>query len=144
MYSACTAGALLVRAIGAVRPIQHANGQLRAAGDTYFESRVPHGVRWAADDGTAIELSSDQLFQMMFMVGNLTPSHALMVLLFTGVIAHDTPLAASTKAEDGPAEGARQVVHAGAAGCGCRAARGISYGAVAVAVRLDTEVLIDS
>ena len=49
--------------------------KLRAAGTTYFESRAPYGVRWEGDDG-AIEISSDQLFQMMFMVGRLAPRTA--------------------------------------------------------------------
>ena len=43
--------------------------KLRAAGDTYFESRVAYGVRWDGENGGVIEMSSDQLFQMMFMVG---------------------------------------------------------------------------
>ena len=46
------------------------------------------GVRWQGDDGT-IEISSDQLFQMMFMVGNLAPTHCLMLALFCGVLPHD-------------------------------------------------------
>jgi hypothetical protein len=84
---------------------------LRASGDTYFESRVALGVRWTTDDGDAIasrdlrpasstaegrcgsiEISSDQVFQMMFMVGPLAPTHCLMLSLFFGVIPHDTSL----------------------------------------------------
>src|SRR5258706_1560123 len=64
--------------------------KLRAAGTTYFESRIPHGVRWQAEDGSVIEISSDQLFQMMFMVGPLQPTHCMMIALFCGVIPHDT------------------------------------------------------
>jgi hypothetical protein len=37
-------------------------------------------------------MSSDQLFQMMFMVGPLNPAHCLMLALFTGVIPHATSL----------------------------------------------------
>ena len=37
-------------------------------------------------------MSSDQLFQMMFMVGHIAPTHALMVSLFMGVIPHDISL----------------------------------------------------
>ena len=48
-------------------------------------------MRWQGDDGV-IEISSDQLFQMMFMVGNLAPTHCLMLALFCGVIPHDTSL----------------------------------------------------
>ena len=36
--------------------------------------------------------NKDQLFQMMFMVGHLAPTHALMLALFLGVIPHDTSL----------------------------------------------------
>ena len=32
------------------------------------------------------------MFQMMFMVVNLSPTHALMLALFCGVIPHDTDL----------------------------------------------------
>jgi hypothetical protein len=48
-------------------------------------------VRWEGPDGV-IDISSDQLFQMMFLVGNLAPTHCLMLALFCGVIPHDTSL----------------------------------------------------
>ncbi len=86
---ATTAGALLVRGLGEFGWDGSPTAKLRAAGDTYFESRVAHGVRWAGADGN-IEISSDQLFQMMFMVGHLAPTHCLMLALFLGVIPHDT------------------------------------------------------
>ena len=88
---ACTAGALLVRGLGELGWDGAPAARLRAAGDTYFESRVPYGVRWDGEHGV-IEMSSDQLFQMMFMVGPLAPTHCLMLALFTGVIPHDTSL----------------------------------------------------
>ena len=84
----CTAGALLVRGLGEFGWDGAPTAKLRASGTTYFESRAPYGVRWQGDDGT-IEISSDQLFQMMFMVGNLAPTHCLMLALFFGVIPHD-------------------------------------------------------
>ncbi len=87
----CTAGALLVRGLGEFGWDGAPAAKLRAAGTTYFESRAPYGVRWQGDDGV-IEISSDQLFQMMFMVGNLAPTHCLMLALFCGVIPHDTSL----------------------------------------------------
>jgi hypothetical protein len=87
----CTAGALLVRGLGELGWDGATTAKLRAAGNTYFESRVPHGVRWQGEHGT-IEMSSDQLFQMMFMVGTLAPMHCLMLALFCGVIPHDTSL----------------------------------------------------
>lgn len=84
-----TAGALLVRGLGEFNWDGSPTAKLRAAGTTYFESRVPYGIRWESPDGN-IEMSSDQLFQMMFMVGNLAPTHSLMLALFLGVIPHDT------------------------------------------------------
>jgi hypothetical protein len=87
----CSAGALLVRGLGEFGWTGEPAKKLRAAGDTYFESRVAHGVRWESGDGR-VEISSDQLFQMMFMVGNLEPTHCLMLALFCGVIPHDTSL----------------------------------------------------
>ncbi len=87
---ASTAGAMLVRALSELGWTGEPAAKLRAAGTTYFESRVAHGVRWEAADGSAVEMSSDQLFQMMFMVGPLAPTHCLMLALFTGVIPHDT------------------------------------------------------
>jgi len=87
----CTAGAMLVRALGELGWDGAPTAKLRAAGDTFFESRVAHGVRWESKDGS-IEISSDQLFQMLFLVGPVTPTHALMMALFCGVIPHDTSL----------------------------------------------------
>ncbi len=85
----CTAGALLVRGLGEFNWDGTPTAKLRSAGTTYFESRAPYGVRWESPDGN-IEFSSDQLFQMMFMVGPLAPTHSLMLALFLGVIPHDT------------------------------------------------------
>ncbi len=86
---ATTAGALLVRGLGEFGWDGASTAKLRAAGTTYFESRVAYGVRWEGTDGN-IEISSDQVFQMMFMVGHLAPTHSLMLALFLGVIPHDT------------------------------------------------------
>jgi hypothetical protein len=87
----CTAGALLVRGLGEFGWDGAPTAKLRASGTTFFESRVPYGVRWEGETGV-VEISSDQLFQMMFLVGNLAPTHCLMLALFTGVIAHDISL----------------------------------------------------
>ncbi|MBS1118553.1 MAG: hypothetical protein H6Q90_781 [Deltaproteobacteria bacterium] len=105
---ACTAGALLVRGLGEFGWNGEPTAKLRTTGTTFFESRAPYGVRWQGDDGV-IEISSDQLFQMMFMVGNLAPTHCLMLALFFGVIPHDTSLS-NLKDKDGRAralDGAR-------------------------------------
>lgn len=88
---ACTAGALLVRGLAEFGWDGAPAAKMRAAGTTFFESRVPYGVRWESKDGV-IEISSDQVFQMMFLVGNLQPTHCLMLALFCGVIPHDTSL----------------------------------------------------
>lgn len=87
----CTAGVMLVRGLGDFGWDGAPTAKLRASGTTYFESRAPYGVRWQGDDGT-IEISSDQLFQMMFMVGNLEPTHCMMLALFFGVIPHETSM----------------------------------------------------
>jgi len=87
----CTAGALLVRGLQEFGWDGSPVARLRSAGTTYFESRAPYGVRWEGPDGK-IEISSDQMFQMMFMVGHLAPTHSLMLALFLGVIPHDTSL----------------------------------------------------
>jgi hypothetical protein len=89
---ACSAGVLLVRGLAELGWTGEPVAKLRAAGDTYFESRVAYGVRWDGENGGVIEMSSDQLFQMMFLVGPLAPMHSLMLALFTGMIPHDTPL----------------------------------------------------
>ena len=86
---ATTAGALLVRGLGEFGWDGAPVAKLRASGTTYFESRVAYGVRWTSDEGN-IDISSDQLFQMMFMVGHLAPTHCLMLALFLGVLPHDT------------------------------------------------------
>ncbi len=88
---ATTAGALLVRSMGELGWDGAPTAKLRAGSTTYFESRVAYGVRWEGDEGT-IEISSDQLFHMMFMVGALNPAHCLMLALFLGVIPHTTSL----------------------------------------------------
>jgi hypothetical protein len=87
----CTAGTLLARGLDEFDWDGAPSARLRAAGTTYFESRAPYGVRWQTDDGP-LEISSDQLFQMMFMVGNLAPTHSLMLVLFCGVLPHDISL----------------------------------------------------
>jgi hypothetical protein len=87
----CTAGALLARGLGEFGWDGAPVAGLRAHGTTFFESRAPYGVRWASEDGT-LEVSSDQVFQMMFMVGDLAPTHSLMLALFCGVIPHDISL----------------------------------------------------
>lgn len=85
----CLAGVMLVRALGDFGWDGAPIARMRALGDTFFESRVPLGVRWQSADGN-IEISSDQLLHMMFMVGPIQPTHALMLALFCGVLPHDS------------------------------------------------------
>lgn len=136
----CTAGALLVRGLGEFGWDGAPTAKLRAAGTTFFESRAPYGVRWQGTDGV-IEISSDQLFQMMFMVGHLSPTHCLMLALFCGVIPHDTDLHAlkdetgRTRALDAanvPVESDADVEQLAA-----------FLRTLAIAARLDTSILID-
>ena len=91
MLRAVEPDSLLVRGLGEFGWDGEPAAKLRMAGETYFESRVAFGIRWQGDDGN-IDISSDQLFQMMFMVGNLAPTHCLMLALFFGVIPHDISL----------------------------------------------------
>ncbi|MBX3156100.1 MAG: hypothetical protein KF773_08870 [Deltaproteobacteria bacterium] len=87
----CTAGALLARGLHEFGWDGAPAAKLRGSGTTFFESRAPYGVRWKSEDGV-LEVSSDQVFQMMFMVGHLAPTHSMMVALFCGVIPHDISL----------------------------------------------------
>jgi hypothetical protein len=136
----CTAGTLLARGLGEFGWDGAPAATLRTAGTTYFESRAPYGVRWQGDNGP-IEISSDQLFQMMFMVGNLAPTHCLMLALFCGVLPHDTSIydlkdpAGRTRAlaaADLPVESDPDIEQLAA-----------FLRTLAVAARLDVSVLID-
>ena len=84
----CTAGMFLRRAVKDFEwNGQHA-ATMRGEGETFFESRIPFGIRWG-DGDDRIELSSDQVFHMLFHVGHLSPTHCLMLCLFLGVLPHD-------------------------------------------------------
>ncbi len=61
---------------------------MRAQGNTFFEDDEPATIRWG-DDDDAVTLSSDQVLQMMFHVGHLEPTHAMMLCLFFGILPHD-------------------------------------------------------
>ena len=136
----CTAGALLARGLGEFGWDGAPAARLRSAGTTYFESRAPYGVRWQGEDGT-IEISSDQLFQMMFMVGPLAPTHCLMLALFCGVLPHDISIydlkdaegrSRALAAADVPAQGDADIEQLAA-----------FLRTIATAARLDVSVLID-
>jgi hypothetical protein len=137
----CTAGALLVRGLGEFGWDGSPAAKLRAAGTTYFESRVPYGVRWESAEGGTIEISSDQLFQMMFMVGHLAPTHCLMLALFCGVIPHDTSLF-ELKDKDGRTR-ALADANVAAEPDGDLEQLAAFLRTLAVAARLDASILID-
>lgn len=137
---ACTAGALLVRGLGEFGWDGAPTAKMRASGTTFFESRAPYGVRWTGDDGT-IEISSDQLFQMMFLVGPLAPTHCLMLALFTGVIPHDISLH-DLKDEDGRAR-ALDAAHLDAEPDAEIEQLAAFLRATAAAARLDATIIID-
>src|SRR4051794_38135284 len=81
-----TAAIVLARALADYGWNGEHTAKMRAQGDTFFELRDPVVVRW----GTLM-LSSDQLFQMVFGVGPIQPSHATMLALFFGMLDHETP-----------------------------------------------------
>jgi hypothetical protein len=135
-----TAGTLLAHGLGEFGWDGAPAAKLRGAGTTYFESRAPYGVRWNNGRET-IEISSDQLFQMMFLVGNLAPTHCLMLVLFCGVVPHDTSLhelkdetgrARALAAADLPTEPDADIEQLAA-----------FLRTLAIAARLDVSVLID-
>lgn len=137
---ACSAGALLVRGLAEFGWDGAPTAKLRASGTTFFESRVAYGVRWDSPDGV-IEISSDQLFQMMFLVGNLMPTHCLMLALFTGVIPHDTSL---HDLKDGPGR-ARVLAHANVPSQADPDIEQLAafLRALGLAARLDVPILVD-
>ncbi|MGZ3478104.1 MAG: hypothetical protein ACXVCJ_26640, partial [Polyangiales bacterium] len=58
--------------------------RLRNGSGTFFTSDAIEVLTW--EDGTRVD--SNQLLQMIFFVGPLQPSHALMLLLFLGIVPH--------------------------------------------------------
>lgn len=82
-----TAGHFLVAAI---RDFQY-NGEpvarLRGNRD-FFESRKPARRQWGPWLNKRT-ITSDQILQMMFGLGNLGPSHCVTLALFLGILPHD-------------------------------------------------------
>ena len=58
--------------------------QLRQTDDTYFEARQP--ARRSLGEFT---LTANQVFEMMFMVGNIIPNHAGVLLLFFNAVERE-------------------------------------------------------
>lgn len=86
-----TAGRLLVRAIEDFDWTGQHAAEMRAQGDTFFESREALAVSWGEGDDE-IQIDSDQLFHMLFHVGAIGATHAFMICLFFGIVPHDTDL----------------------------------------------------
>jgi len=57
---------------------------LRAGNETYFQDRVASSRRLGEFD-----INANQVFEMMFNVGDITPNHAAILLLFFGGIRRD-------------------------------------------------------
>ncbi len=89
-----TAGQLLVRALDDFDWNGEHAADMRTQDDTFFENRQALAVSWDSDEdeGDAVEIDTDQLFHMLFHVGNVGSSHAFMVCLFFGVVPHDLDL----------------------------------------------------
>jgi hypothetical protein len=80
-----TAGWMLKSALDDFKWDGTPTAELRARSRTFFESDSPSRVEWGD-----VSVSADQLFQMLFLVGSLEPSHAMMMALFLGVLPHDS------------------------------------------------------
>jgi len=66
---------------------EHVAG-MREKGRTFFESDATFAASWGEGrDARAID--SNTLLEMMFFVGHVQPSHALMLCLFLGLLPHD-------------------------------------------------------
>jgi hypothetical protein len=93
----CTAGQLLMRAL---KDFDWGGAQarkMRSQGQTFFESRETLSRRY--EDGAVspitgkkmgLTITSDEVFHMLFHVGHIEPTHALMVCLFFGLLPYDT------------------------------------------------------
>ncbi len=85
-----TAGQLLNHSIKDLNFDGRLLAQMRS-NDVFFESKKPRVRSW----GTWLSktrITSDQILQMMFCVGEVEPSHALMLVLFLGLIPHNIDL----------------------------------------------------
>lgn len=60
--------------------------RLRAQGDTFFTEPAGRHRQWSG----GFSVSNDQLWQILFGLGHLSPAHSMMCALFLGVIPHHT------------------------------------------------------
>jgi hypothetical protein len=84
-----TAGAFLAKALQDFGWDGAPVAELRKLGQgAVFESDEPFMVEWG-DGEEAVQLDTNMLFQMLFFVGPVQPTHALMLCLFFGLLPHD-------------------------------------------------------
>lgn len=79
-----TAGTFLTGAIADFSYDGAPVARLRNGSGTFFESDTSAASRW--EDGTTV--TADQVLQMLFFVGAVLPSHAMMLALFFGIVPH--------------------------------------------------------
>jgi hypothetical protein len=84
----CTAGHMLVKALGDFGWNGEHVAQMRAQGGTFFEARERIVATWG-EGRKVLALDSDTLLEMVLFVGHVQPSHALMLSLFLGLLPHD-------------------------------------------------------
>ena len=83
-----TAGKFLVKAIDDFGwDGEHVAG-MREKAKTFFESDATFSASWGEAERERA-LDSNTLLEMMFFVGHVQPSHALMLCLFLGLLPHD-------------------------------------------------------
>ena len=82
------AGEFLQKAVKDFEYTGDAVSQMRKQGPTFFESRKSETRRWG-NIVSGWKIASDQLFEMMFCVGNIQPIHAALIACFCGIIPHD-------------------------------------------------------
>ena len=88
-----SAGVFLVRALADFGWDGEHAAEMRGQGDTFFESDDALAVRWGdEDDEDGLQVDADQIFHMLFHVGNIGETHAMMLCLFFGVLPHDVDL----------------------------------------------------
>ncbi len=135
-----TAGKLLVRAIDDFDWTGQHAAEMRAQGDTFFESREALAVSWGEGE-EEIQIDSDQLFHMLFHVGAVGSTHAFMVCLFFGIVPHDLDLDALSD----PAARAQALTRAAVPQPPLEACEGMAQflHALVTAARLDVDVLIN-
>jgi hypothetical protein len=132
-----TAGQLLRRAVEDFGWRGEHAASMRHRGDTFFEAELPATRRWS--DGFVVD--ANQIFHMLFHVGAIGSTHALMVALFFGALPHDLDpeLLADAKRRSGLMSLATVAEQDGQ-----REQLAELIRALVLAARLDVEVLIDS